>query len=165
MKDLFLANTANGNTTIHSRFSGKEAKLRNFLGFLATLLCLAATTAAFAEPLPATSLISLISHPEKYDGKKVIVMGYATFGFEDSYLYLSPYDAQHLVKQNALWLNIKGYQFASLRSLDRQTIAVEGIFRLPENPKNGAYWTNYPNGFIEVTKLQPSEPHNPLGGL
>ena len=91
-------------------------------------------------------------------------MGYAIFGFEDSYLYLSPYDAQHLVKQNALWLNIKGYQFTNLRSLDHQTIAVEGIFHLPENPKNGAYWTNYPNGFIEVTKLRPSEPQNPLGG-
>jgi hypothetical protein len=126
---------------------------------------LAAKTEAFLQPLPVTSLISLISRPEKYDGKNVVVMGYASFGFEDSYLYLSPYDAQHLVKQNALWLDIKGYQFTSFRSLDHKTIAVEGIFHLPENPKNRGYWTNYPNGFLEVTKLRPSEPQSPLGGL
>jgi hypothetical protein len=121
---------------------------------LTTFLCVTVKTVALGQPIPITSLISLISQPEKYSEKSVVVMGYATFGFENSYLYLSPYDARHSLKQDALWLNIKNYQFTNLRSLDHRTITVEGIFRLP---KNGAYWTNYPNGFIEVTKLGPRD--------
>ena len=165
MNHVSITSATEGTTTWCHQFSRRTARLLISIVFLALLSCLTAKTVAFAQPLPLTSLISLISRPEKYDGKNVVVIGFGTFGFENSYLYLSPYDAQHLVKQNAIWLSVKGYQFTRFRSLDHQTIAVEGTFHLPENPKNGAYWTNYPNGFIEVTKLRPSEPQNPLGGL
>ncbi len=161
MKDVSITSATDGATTRHSQFSRRNLRLLAFTAFLA-LLCLTAETVAFAQPLPVTSLISLISRPEKYDGKNVVVMGYATFGFENSYLYFSPYDAQHSLKQNAIWLNIKGSQFTRLGSLDHQTIAVEGIFHLP---KNAAYWTNYPNGFIEVIKLRPSETQNGFSGF
>jgi hypothetical protein len=111
------------------------------------------------RPLPVVSLVSLISRPEKYDGQRVVVKGYATFGFENSYLYLSPYDAQHSIGENAIWLQFKESQFRNWRSLDHQTIEVEGTFHVP---KNAAYWTNYPNGYVgEITRLQLGNPPIP----
>jgi hypothetical protein len=111
---------------------------------------------ATPQPLPVVSLMSLITRPEKYDGKRVVVAGYATFGFEHSYLYLSPYDAQYSIDENAVWLEIDDKRFPNWRSLDHQTVEVEGTFHVP---KGAAYWTNYPNGYIgEITHLQLSDP-------
>jgi hypothetical protein len=100
--------------------------------------------------------MSLITRSEKYDGKRVAVAGYAAFGFEHSYLYFSPYDAQYSIDENAVWLEFDGSRFPNWRSLDHQTIEVEGTFHVP---KGAAYWTNYPNGYIgEITGLQLSKP-------
>jgi len=68
-----------------------------------------------------------------------------------------------LQSEREIWLQFDGRRFANWRSLDHQTIEVEGTFHVP---KDAGYWTNYPNGFIgDITKLQLSDPRRPFGGF
>jgi hypothetical protein len=50
----------------------------------------------------SVSLVSLISVPEKYAGKVIVVEGFLHKQYEDERLYLSKEDATHLITENAL---------------------------------------------------------------
>jgi hypothetical protein len=52
----------------------------------------------------SVSIIRLIATPEKYHGKFVRVEGYLHNQFENSAIYLSKDDADHLIGKNALWV-------------------------------------------------------------
>jgi hypothetical protein len=102
--------------------------------------------------------VSLISRPEEFDGKKVVVIGYGTIRFEDLYIYLTPYDAQQRITENALGLVLTAAQFKTSYKLDHQTVEVEGTFHRSK--------TSNQNGFIdEITEIQLRDPMNPYKGL
>jgi hypothetical protein len=51
-----------------------------------------------------TSIIRVISSPEKYNGKKIFITGYYSSGFERSGLFLSRDDAHVFNSMQALWI-------------------------------------------------------------
>jgi hypothetical protein len=125
-----------------------------------------------AEPV---SIISLIAQPRTYDGKNVVVTGYLSFGWERSFLFLSPYDAQ-VFDSNAIFLDIGNAALGHPREhresentptkqwalLDHETVDVEGTFYYPEKGE-GDYWSGYPNGIItNITGMQLHEIHPSL---
>ncbi len=52
----------------------------------------------------ATSLVRVVSNPEEYDGKRILLKGFLRRGFEESGLYLSRDDAAILNTKQALWV-------------------------------------------------------------
>ncbi|HUY26789.1 MAG TPA: hypothetical protein VMV27_05170 [Candidatus Binataceae bacterium] len=138
-----------------------------FIGLGLALNLLVVPDCSANEPLPVVPLIALIAQPQKYDGKRIVVTGFATMGFENTYLFLSPYDADEFTN-NALLLDFRSVDKSRFqrwsRELDHKTVEVEGTFYLP---KNAAFWTGYPNGIItKITSMQLRdvllmEPHGP----
>jgi len=51
------------------------------------------------------SLIELIARPERYDGRRVEVQGFANLEFEGNGLYVSRGDWENNVTKNAIWLD------------------------------------------------------------
>jgi hypothetical protein len=72
------------------------------------------------------SLIRLIQVPEKYDGVRVRVVGFAAVEFEHQALYVSREDLRHAVTKNALWLDIPVTEEA--KKLDGKCLLVEATF-------------------------------------
>ena len=74
---------------------------------------------------PQVSIVHLVANPEKYDGKRVQVFGYLHVRFEDSALYLSKDDADHLIGVNAVW--VKYDPAAKLDRLDGKEIESRSV--------------------------------------
>jgi hypothetical protein len=51
------------------------------------------------------SLVQLIATPEKFDGKIVMITGFAHLQFEGNAIYLHKDDYQYGLHKNGLWLN------------------------------------------------------------
>lgn len=51
------------------------------------------------------SMIAVIARPEDFDGKLLLVVGYATFGFEADRLFTSAEDAHVRVPKNSIQLD------------------------------------------------------------
>jgi len=50
------------------------------------------------------SIYGLLANPAAWDGKDVVVVGYASIGFEHSAIYPHKEDLDHAIMQNGLWL-------------------------------------------------------------
>lgn len=55
----------------------------------------------------SVSIVELLSNPERYHGKRVLVQGYLHLGFEDSALYFSKEQADYGLTKDALWVSYK----------------------------------------------------------
>lgn len=123
------------------------------------------------EPRPVVSMISLIAQPEKYDRKIVGVTGYMTLGFERNWLFLSPYDSQEFITDNAIFVDFgnalepnrelkesdKAKQKEWRALFDHETVEVQGTFYYP---KKEAFWRGYPNGILtNITDIQLHDMH------
>lgn len=76
------------------------------------------------------SLIELIARPEIYDGRRVLVKGFASLEFEDNGLYVSREDATVPIRKNGVWIDpppatAEGSQ---LFLWNRRYVMVEGQF-------------------------------------
>ena len=102
---------------------------------------------------PRVSPIHLISHPEKYHGKRVKVFGYLHVRFEDSALYLSKDDADYLTGANAIWVSydstrrlypiegkeVTGGTIDDLKYFDGRYVMLEGFFNMNERGHMGSF--------------------------
>lgn len=147
------------------------------LFFSITLMIIGPLRCWAVEPAPVVSIISLIAQPEKYDRKVVWVRGYLRLGFRGNFLFLSPYDSQEFITQNALFLDIGNTALESHLKLndsdkanrkqwqallDHETVDLQGTFYYP--PRNGGVWSGYPNGIItEITDIQLHDRHPRIG--
>jgi len=73
------------------------------LSLLATGASLLGDT-VIADGVISTSLIRLLAHPEKYNGKHVEVIGYYHSQFEERALYLTKDDARNGNTESGLWI-------------------------------------------------------------
>jgi hypothetical protein len=122
--------------------------MRCFLIILALLINSTALRSAQKQP-ESVSIIRLIATPEKYQGKFVRIEGYLHNQFEDSAIYLSKDDADHLINKNALWVRYaeKAQKQAlyseqepdNLRYFDRKYVLIEGVFNEYDHGHLGAY--------------------------
>lgn len=98
------------------------------------------------------SIIQLIATPERYDGKTVRVEGFLHYKFEDSELYLSKDDADHLNGKNGVWVSYttterlclqpdKDWSNRKQRTLsyfDEKWVLLEGTFDMKGHGHMGA---------------------------
>jgi hypothetical protein len=73
---------------------------------ISIFLAFAFTFSAMAQDAPEwVSLVQLIAAPEKYEGKVVMVTGFARLEFEGNAIYLHKDDYQYGLYKNGLWLD------------------------------------------------------------
>jgi hypothetical protein len=87
------------------------------------------------------SLIQLISDPDRFDGKPVIVVGFLVFGSEGDGLFLHQSDFEHGIDANAVAIQRTSEMNANRELLDGKYVLVQGVFqatdRGPLFPKSG----------------------------
>jgi len=103
---------------------------------VAGIVIFAPTRAPHAEwntytPGQAVSLVALIATPERYEGKKVQVIGYVVLEFEGTAVYLHAEDAKHMLTSNGLWLVFGKTERNPVKNADQQPqyAIIDGIFR------------------------------------
>ena len=76
------------------------------------------------------SIINLIATPEKYNFKKIRVIGFAIIEFEEQTLYLSENDAKYKIIKNGIWLDFKDavIEKKSLKMANGRYVIVKGVF-------------------------------------
>ena len=108
------------------------------------LLCVVAITSAGEPPLHVT-VPQLLTTPEKFVGKRVVVTGYHHTETEESSLFASEREARkHWGPENSIWLDatLEGSPFlwrrrvgaAPSESLDGPIVRVIGTFRYEPRP-------------------------------
>jgi hypothetical protein len=110
---------------------------------LACLVVLASAGAVLADEVIAdgvikTSLIRVLAHPDKYNGKRIELIGYYHSEFEESALYLTKDDATARNYENGLWIGgtAKGADTNRVHRVKEGFVRVVGIFNY--SLKNGA---------------------------
>jgi hypothetical protein len=74
------------------------------------------------------SIINLIATPEKYNGKRVRLIGYLVLYFESSALYLHKDDANMGISKNALWVDVSRSAMDSLKKYNEHYVLMDGTF-------------------------------------
>lgn len=94
------------------------------------------------------SMISLISNPMKYHGKRIHIEGYLHLKFEDAALYLCKKDADYLIGANAYWVrfskkvkkdNLNKDSTVDLVYFDSKYVAISGVFNYNNSGHLGSY--------------------------
>ncbi|MCH5188157.1 MAG: hypothetical protein J1F63_07110 [Oscillospiraceae bacterium] len=102
------------------------------------------------------SLIQLIAHPRKYDGRFVRVEGVGSLEFEDTALYLSKYDYEYIVGKNSVWLELYVEEDGDISDIvdpdaqDGEYVLVEGIF----NMWNNGHYDMHAGAIEKVTRYE-----------
>jgi hypothetical protein len=95
-------------------------------------------TSGYHEP-EILSIINLIATPEKYDGKKVRIVGYITLYFEGTALFLHKEDLDNVITKNAVWVDISRLAIDSLKKYNNHYVIIDGIFNSHMNGHMGVY--------------------------
>ncbi|MGN6495283.1 MAG: hypothetical protein ACTHLE_25075 [Agriterribacter sp.] len=88
-----------------------------------------------------TSLIKLIANPEKYDGKRVQVIGYLHLEFEGNAIYLHQEDFKHGITENSFWVEFSS-KLTTKRDLNKfnnRYVIVIGTFRANKKGHMGMF--------------------------
>ena len=99
---------------------------------------------SYTDEVQIVSIIDLISNPEKYDGKKIQVIGVARFEFECNALYLSKESFIYYLSKNALILE-GSPDFKPIKDIDEyhgKYVLIEGYFyknQKPGSTRSGKY--------------------------
>ncbi len=107
---------------------------------------------------PDVSLVSLIANPDKYNGKKIRVIGYLHLEFEGNGLYLHKDDYDHAISKNSIWVSIgpKHPEVSNLKQYSNHHVIMEGTYN---SEMTGHMGMN--SGSIEkITRLDIWEPDN-----
>ncbi|WP_183562594.1 hypothetical protein [Mucilaginibacter sp. SP1R1] len=102
------------------------------------------------------SLINLIANPDKYNGKKIRVIGYLHLEFEGNALYLHKEDYDHAMNKNSIWVSIgpKHPEVSNLKQYSDHYVIMEGTY---DSRMNGHMAMN--SGSIkDVTRLDIWDP-------
>lgn len=114
------------------------------------------TDKTISDEPETVSIINLIASPEKYDGKKVRVMGYLTLYFESSVLYLHKVDFDNAITKNGVWVDVSRAGLDSLKSYNNNYVIIEGTF---DSHMNGHMDMNSGN-IKNITSLALWPPRN-----
>jgi hypothetical protein len=76
------------------------------------------------------SMVQLLSSPERYDGKTVVVFGFLTIGQEDNNLYLGKGDYDNVLLANSIWVDVSREMLARSAELNLKYVRIVGVFRL-----------------------------------
>jgi hypothetical protein len=107
---------------------------------------------------PVVSIVRLLSNPDKYDGKRVAVLGFLTIGQENNYLYLGKNDYDNLLP-NSIWVDVSDEMVKKRSELSMKYVRMVGIFH------QGHPWRSsiYVGGIGEISDCSVvSDPDHPF---
>lgn len=86
-----------------------------------------------------TSLVRILAHPETYDGKSVMVMGYCIIRFEHQALYLTKEDALSHNTENSIWIEDNESSIKNNNSIKMKSgfVKIIGTFHFSNNHGSG----------------------------
>jgi hypothetical protein len=88
----------------------------------------------------STSVIRILANPDAFHGKRVRIEGFLHFEFEDSAIYLHQVDSDHMLSQNAIWINLPNDLSRELADkLNNHYVHCEGQFSAKDHGHMGAY--------------------------
>lgn len=80
------------------------------------------------EALCSVTIIHLISNPERYDKKEVIVRGYFVYDEKQSNLYLDSEKAKHGLSEYSLSLDLTEIETQLLQQKTGEYVLIQGAF-------------------------------------
>jgi hypothetical protein len=98
-------------------------------------------------------VIQLIATPERFDGKRVRVIGFLKLEFEGNALYVHREDYDQAIAKNALWIDTTPQKtgstpaFAS-KDLSDQYVIVEGVF----DAKNTGHMGSFSGAIKQISR-------------
>lgn len=92
------------------------------------------------------SMIQLVASPERFEGKRVQLLGYCRFGFEEHSLYLHREDSLLLNTANAVWLDTTERR----EDLNETFVRVEGTFTARDHGHLGLW----PGALVQISRLE-----------
>lgn len=94
------------------------------------------------------SLVSLIAHPEKYEGKRVAIKGFFSMEVEDTRIYMSKDFYEYRQAEYAVLVDLDNQKKDMSISMTGKFVRIEGVFRKYDD-RDGSV------GFLEdVTRLE-----------
>ncbi|WP_417690335.1 hypothetical protein [Pseudidiomarina sp.] len=103
----------------------------------------------FDETLCSVSIIHLVSDPELYDKKEVIVRGYFLYEEKQSYLYLDSEKAEYGLSEYSLSLTFDGVEAEDIQEHSGSYALIQGVFD-QSNRGIGIFTI----GSVKVTRLR-----------
>lgn len=87
------------------------------------------------------SLVKLIANPEKYDGKRIQVIGYLHLEFEGNAIYLHGEDYKHGLSENSFWVEFssKLTKKRDLNKFNDKFVIIIGTFKANEKGHMGMF--------------------------
>jgi hypothetical protein len=105
--------------------------------------------------LYAASINQLIATPERYDGRRVQILGYIHLEFEGDAIYPHRDDLEYGLTYNGLWVTFSS-RLSHLDCTDAYVV-VEGTFT-PHKRGHMGSWSGQIDGITRCEKLQPAFP-------
>lgn len=98
--------------------------------FIALLAAFLITQEIRSGELPeVVSMLQLISTPEKYDNKVLMVVGFLVIRHEGNILYLHKEDYEHGINKNGLWVVLEPANKKEFTQLNNHYVQLLGTFR------------------------------------
>ncbi len=87
------------------------------------------------------SLIKLIANPEKYDGKRIQVIGYLNLQFEGNAIYLHEEDYKKHISENSFWVNFsqKLTRNTNIKMFSNKYVIIIGRFSAKQKGHMGMF--------------------------
>ena len=104
---------------------------------------------AVGDEIADVSLIQLIANPDRFEGKKVRVVGYIHREFESNGIYLHKDDYELSIYRNGLWLN--GSCASNLKEYNDHYVLMEARF----TGKDQGHMGLWSGALSEVTRCVP----------
>lgn len=112
-------------------------------------------------------LVALLAEPQKYDGKVVRTIGFASIRFEGNALFLHEEDYRYGNLKNAVALRVTEAQAEQFKRMSLKYVIIEGTMHA-----NGDESWDYAGAIGEITRFDywgprsdiPAHPEEPLSG-
>ena len=115
-----------------------------------TILLALAVTSCVQSPRPVdVSLVNLISTPDRYDGKLVLVSGFLHLEFEGDGLYLYQDDFTHSQTKNGLWISFAANTATAAKAFSDSYVVVVGTF----HSKNKGHMGLWSGSISDVSRI------------
>ena len=102
------------------------------------------------------SLIRLIANPEKYENRKIQVIGFLNLQFEGNAIYINESDFETGSTKNAIWVAIPDSIKTRMEKYNEQTVLLEGTFDMIHL----GHGQNYGGTIRKITRIDTMERRN-----
>jgi hypothetical protein len=125
---------------------------------LALLISHASADIVSVDGVRITSVLQLLAHPDRYEGKRVQVKGYYASGMEYSGLFGTKESAEIADIQSGIWLDIPSDKQSStnIAEFTNGYVTIAGTFHYVKNGGVG-HLGAWPASIIKLTLLVPAK--------